>query len=477
MSNQFDICVIGAGSAGLSVAAGAAQLGLKTALIEKGAMGGDCLNTGCVPSKALLEAAKAAHHFRNSAKFGITPSEPEIDFSAVKDHVFGVIAKIEPHDSQERFEGLGVSVYREAAEFINAHSIKVGDQTITSRYFVIATGSRAAIPPITGLDASKAFTNENIFDIREKPDHLVIIGGGPIGVEMAQAHKRLGCNVTIIDMGNILIKDDPDLVDILRTRLTDEGITLHEQSAIKSVKHGENSVSVTYEKNGQTETVTGSHLLVAAGRKPNLDSLNLEKAGIKYERTGITVDQRLRTSQTHIFAAGDVSGGPQFTHIAGYHAGIIIRNVAFKIPAKVDYAAMPWVTYTDPELANVGMTEAMAKEQHGQDKIKTVTWEFEENDRASASNRNEGMIKVTLMKNGKILGATIIGPAAGELIGLWGLAITKKMKIGDITSMIAPYPTLGEISKRAAGTWFTPKLFSPRTQKIVGLLQKLPFLN
>ena len=472
--NQFDICIIGAGSGGLSVAAGASQLGLKTALIEKAEMGGDCLNTGCVPSKALLEAAKVAQAFRKSGVFGIKPQEPEINFSDVKDHVFNVIGVIEPHDSQERFEGLGVTVIREEAKFIDAHSVQAGDQVIHARYFVIATGSRAAIPPIEGLETEKAFTNENLFDLREKPDHLVVIGGGPIGIEMAQAHRRLGCKVSILDMGPIAPNDDPELVYILRKQLTDEGLKLHENINVKSVQHEGNNVTVTIEKDGQQINITGSHLLVAAGRIPNT-SIDLEKAGIQYDKQGIIVDARLRTSQKHIFAAGDVAGGPQFTHVAGHHAGIIIRNICFKFPAKVNYAALPWVTYSDPELANVGLTEAMAIETFGKDTVKTISWHFDENDRAQASKRTEGMIKVVANKKGKILGAAIIGPHAGELIGIWSLAITKGMKLKDITSIIAPYPTLGEISKRAAGSWFTPSLFSDRTRFIVNLLQKLPF--
>lgn len=472
--NQFDICIIGAGSGGLSVAAGAAQLGLKTALIEKAEMGGDCLNTGCVPSKALLYAAKTAQGFRKSDAFGIKSQEPEIDFSAVKDHVFEVISKIEPNDSQERFEGFGIKVIREKANFIDEYSVQAGEQIITAKYFVIATGSRASLPPIKGLEADKAFTNENIFNLREKPDHLVIIGGGPIGIEMAQAHKRLGCKVSVLDMGSIAPKDDPQLVDILRTHLISEGIDLHEKISVKSVNHEANNVTFTIEKDGKTLEIKGSHLLIAAGRRANTD-LDLDKAGIDYDRFGIKTDKRLRTSQKHIFAAGDVAGGPQFTHVAGYHAGIIIRNICFKIPAKVNYKALPWVTYTDPELANVGLTEAMAIEKLGKEKVKTVTWNFDENDRAQAQHQTVGMIKIVVTKKGKILGASIIGANAGELISLWTLAINKGMKLGDITAMIMPYPTLSEISKRAAGSWFTPSLFSDRTRSIVALLQKLPF--
>ena len=471
----YDVCVIGGGSAGLSVAAGAAQLGLKTALIEKDKMGGDCLNTGCVPSKALLQAAKIAQNFRKAHDFGMKDVEPEIDFNAVKDHVFSVIAAIEPNDSQERFEKLGVTIIRDKAVFTGADTVTAGGKTILAKHFVIATGSRAAVPPIPGLERDKILTNENIFELRQKPDHLVIIGGGPIGIEMAQAHHRLGSKVTVLDIATILPKDDPELVAILKNRLKGEGIEILEKAKIEKVEHSTGKTAVFVEHDGKKLEISGSHLLVAAGRQPNTAGLDLEKAGVEFDKRGIKTDARLRSTNKNIYAAGDVAGGPQFTHIAGYHAGIIIRNIAFKLPAKVDYAALPWVTYTDPELANVGMTEVMAIEKFGKGKVKTVSWHFAENDRAQAEKRTEGMIRVIALKNGKILGATILGPGAGDMLGMWGLAIQKKMKLSDIAGTIAPYPTLGEISKRVAGSWYTPKLFSARTKSLVKFLKKWPF--
>ncbi len=472
---QYDVCIIGAGSAGLSVAAGAAQLGLKTVLIEKDRMGGDCLNTGCVPSKALLHAAKIAETFRHSSKVGIRNVEPDIDFSAVKDHVFGVIGAIEPNDSQERFERLGVTVIRDKAVFTGKNTVTAGGKTILAKHFVIATGSRAAIPPLPGLERDKVLTNENIFELREKPEHLVVVGGGPIGIEMAQAHRRLGSKVTVLDIATILPKDDPELVAILKDRLKIEGIDIFEKTKIEKVTHAEKGVVVSIEHNGKKLDISGSHILVAAGRQPNTAGLDLEKAGVEFDKRGIKTDARLRSTNKQIFAAGDVAGGPQFTHIAGYHAGIIIRNITFKLPAKVNYEALPWVTYTDPELANVGMTEAMAIEKYGKDKVKTVSLHMAENDRAQAETRTEGMIKVVALNNGKILGATILAPGAGDMLGMWGLAIQKGMKLSDIAGTIAPYPTMGEISKRAAGAWYTPKLFSEKTKKLVGFLKKWPF--
>jgi pyruvate/2-oxoglutarate dehydrogenase complex dihydrolipoamide dehydrogenase (E3) component len=471
---KVDVCVIGAGSGGLSVAAGTAQLGLNTVLIEKHEMGGDCLNTGCVPSKALLAAAKHAQSYRNNKINGIASIEPEIDFAAVKDHVMDTIKSIEPNDSQERFEALGVKVIRETAKFISTNTVRAGDINISSRYFIIATGSTPVVPPISGLDADKVLTNETIFHLREKPEHLLVVGGGPIGIEMAQAHRRLGSQVSIFDMGMILPRDDSGNVDVLRETLKDEQINIHEGIAIKEVMHTPNQVTLIIEKNKEKLEITGSHLLIAAGRKPVTEGMDLEKAQVKSTRHGIEVDARLRTNKKNIFAIGDVAGGPQFTHIAGYHAGIVIRNICFKIPAKVNYQALPWVTYTDPELAQVGMTEQSARKQYG-DAIKVVESLYEENDRAISERHTAGRLRVITTKRGHILGASMVGHQAGDLIGIWGLAISAKLKIGAIAGMISPYPTLSEINKRAAGAWYTPRLFSKRTRGFVKLLQFLPF--
>lgn len=469
-----DLCVIGAGSGGLSVAAGAAQLGMDTVLLEKHAMGGDCLNTGCVPSKALLAAGKRAHMHRKTDIKGIEAHEPIIDFSAVKDHVFDTIKTIEPNDSPERFRGLGVNVILEAGVFIAPDTVKAGDIIIKAKKFIISTGSRAFIPPIKGLDEEKAFTNETIFDLREKPSHLIIVGGGPIGIEMAQAHRRLGCDVSVLDMASILPRDDQKNVEIVREALVKEGIALLENSSIQEIKHDANTnVSVMIERDGKAEEIKGSHILIAAGRTPNIDNIGLDVANVKYNRRGIEVNDNLKTSNPKIWAIGDVAGGPQFTHVAGYHAGVIIRQACFGMFwAKVDYTALPWVTYTDPELAQVGLTEADAISKHGQENIKVAEWHFDENDRAIAERTTKGQIRVVTNKKGLILGASIVGPQAGELIGMWALAISSKQKIGAITGMIAPYPTLGEASKRAAGAWYTPSLFSDKTRRIVKIMKK-----
>ncbi|MBI1238541.1 MAG: FAD-binding protein [Alphaproteobacteria bacterium] len=468
---KADICVIGGGSGGLSLAAGAAQLGQKVVLIEKGKMGGDCLNYGCVPSKALIAASKRAHAFRASAEFGIAPAEPVIDFRRVHDHIHEVIAAIAPIDSVERFEGLGVTVIQAPARFTGPMEIEAGGKTIRARRIVIATGSRAGVPPIPGLSEVPYLTNETLFDNVALPRHLIIIGAGPIGMEMAQAHRRLGAEVTVLDAGPALAKDDPELTKIVLDRLRHEGIVLRESVKIARVAGTDGAITVTLSGDAGEETITGSHLLVAAGRVPNVEGLDLEKAGVRYSRRGIEVDSRLRSSNKKIFAVGDVAGGLQFTHVANYHAGLVIRNVLFRFPASQDTRAIPWCTYTDPELAHVGLTEEEARKSHGQ--VTVLRWHLKENDRAQAERETEGLAKIVVDKRGRILGASIVAPGAGDLIQVWVLAITKKLKIADVQAMVVAYPTLGEISKRAAGAYFTPTLFSPRVRLLVRLLTSI----
>jgi len=468
-----DICVIGAGSGGLSVAAGAAQMGAKVVLIEKHKMGGDCLNTGCVPSKALIAASEAAHAVRHSGRFGVNGHEPEVDFAKVHAHVHGTIAAIAPHDSVERFEDMGVDVIQGAARFTGPREVEVNGRRIRARRFVISTGSSPALPPLEGLDQVPYLTNEIVFDLDQAPEHLMVIGGGPIGIELAQAHRRLGAKVSILARSTILGKDDPEAVDVVRRQLATDGIDVREGVKINSAERHGNGVALTIETGAGVQQIAGSHLLIAAGRRANVKGLNLEAAGGDYSAKGITVDKRLRTTNKKIFAIGDVAGGYQFTHMAAYHAGIVIRNALFGLPAKVNYAAVPWVTYTDPELAHVGLNEAAARDQYG-DSVQALTWSFDENDRAQAERKTDGLVKIVVGRKGRILGATIVGAHAGELILTWVLAIQQRLKIGAIASLIAPYPTLSEVSKRAAGSYYTPSLFSPRTAKLVGALQYLP---
>jgi pyruvate/2-oxoglutarate dehydrogenase complex dihydrolipoamide dehydrogenase (E3) component len=463
-----DICVIGAGSGGLSVAAGAVQMGARVVLIEAGEMGGDCLNAGCVPSKALIAAAKAAAAQRRGFH-GVAGVEPAVDFAAVKDHVAAVIARIAPVDSQERFEGLGCTVIRAFARFTGPREVEAGGQTIRARRFVIATGSRPLVPAIQGVDTVPYLTNETIFALRDRPRHLIVIGGGPIGMELAQAHRRLGCEVTVVEGARVLGREDPELAAQVTAALQAEGVRLVEGQPVVRLAGSEGTVEVTL---GDGTQVTGSHLLMAVGRKVALEGMNLEAAGIAHTPKGVTVDARLRSTNRRVYAVGDAAGGPQFTHVAGWHAGIVIRQAMFGLPAKADPRAIPRATYTEPELAQVGLTEAEARAAHG-DRLTVVRADFAHNDRALAEGKAGGLIKVMVVK-GRPVGASIAGPQAGELIAFWALAIGAGLKLSAIAGMVAPYPTLGEVSKRAASAYFSPKLFdSPAVRRIVRLVQRL----
>ncbi len=465
---KTDILVIGAGSGGLSVAAGASQMGADVILLEGRKMGGDCLNFGCVPSKALIASGKAAYGQAHAAELGVADVAPKVDYAAAKDHVHDVIAQIEPMDSQERFEGFGVKVIREYGSFVSPTQVQAGEHLITARRVVIATGSSPLVPPIPGLDQVPYYTNETIFDLRDKPEHLLIIGGGPIGMEMAQAHIRLGCEVTVIEGMQALGKDDPEAAEIVLDTLRAEGVAIHEQAMVAQVRSNNGLVEVVTE-NG--EIYTGSHLLLAAGRKANTDRLNLGAAGIEPTRIGIKVDESLRTTNRKVYAIGDVAGGMQFTHVAGYHAGIIIRSALFGLPSKAKTAHIPWATYTDPELAQVGLTEAQSRDQYG-NKVEIARFDYNHNDRAISERKTKGFIKVMVVK-GRPVGATIVGHQAGELINLWSLALANNLKMGQIAAMVSPYPTIGELNKRVAGAYFTPRLFENQmVKRVVGFVQR-----
>ena len=464
-----DICVIGAGAAGLSVAAGAAQMGARVVLIEAGEMGGDCLNSGCVPSKALLAAAHKAHQTAQSA-FGVAGHDPAPDFAAAKDHLRSVIARIAPVDSQARFEGLGVRVIRARARFRSPTTLTAGDHVITARRFVIATGSRPAVPSVPGLGDVPYLTNETLFDLSARPDHLIIIGGGPIGIEMAQAHRRLGSAVTVVEAARALGRDDPEAVALVLARLRAEGVTIHEGAAVTAVSGQAGAVRVD---TAQGQSVAGTHLLIAIGRQPVVDGLGLDLAGVDHGPGGIAVDAGLRSSNRRIFAIGDVTGGAQFTHVAGYQAGVIVRSMLFGLRARGRADHIPRVTYTDPELAQVGLTEAEARKIHGA-RLTIVRADFAHNDRAIATGQAQGFAKVMVVR-GRPVGAVIVGPQAGELIQVWALALAARLKISAVAGMISPYPTLGEINKRVAGAYFAPRLFeSPWVKRVVRFVQRLP---
>ncbi|APC92227.1 MULTISPECIES: dihydrolipoyl dehydrogenase family protein [Francisella] len=463
---KTDICIIGAGSGGLSVAAGAVQMGAKVVLCEGNKMGGDCLNYGCVPSKAIIEASRIITKTNKAQDFGININSINVDYKKVQQHIKDTIAKIEPHDSVERFEALGVKVIQEYGQIIDQYTVKAGDNVIKAKYIVIATGASAIIPKIKGLDEVDYLTNETIFELKEKPKHLMIIGGGPIGVELAQAYALFGIKVTIFEASDAIL----GMLDSESRKIILKEFDRLAMNVITNV-----NISEIVQDNQEInlycgdKLYQGSHLLIAAGRAPNLHKLNLDKTGIKYTVRGIRVDKRLRTNYKNIYAMGDVIGGYQFTHVAGYHAGIVIQNILFKLPAKVDYASLPWSIYISPEIAHVGQNIAQAQ-SHGATLLKLS---YQNNDRAVASLATDGLIKVAVSKKGYILGATIIGENASELIVQWTIAIKNKLKIKNMTSHIVAYPTLSELNKRLAGSYFTPILYSTKVKKLVGFLMKV----
>ena len=451
---RADLCVIGAGSGGLSIAAGAVQMGASVILIEQSRMGGECLNTGCVPSKALLAAAARGD-----------------DFAAAYDHMRQVIAAIEPHDSAERFRGLGAHVVFGKAQFVAPRFLEVGDTSVTARRFIVATGSAPVIPSIPGLDSVPYFTNETLFDSAPEPRHLLVLGGGPVGVEMAQAYRRLGAEVTLVERKRLLGRDDPELVPIVRAQLIEDGVTIHEETPVTAVEADGAGVALTCGSGDASLRLSGSHLLVAAGRRPKIEGLGLEDAGVALNDGVPLIDARLRTTNKRIFAIGDVVGPYRFTHTASYQARIVITNALFRLPARVRYDAVPWVTYTDPELAHVGLSEAEARAKSNE--VRILRFPFEENDRAIAEGATRGLVKVVATRRGRVLGASIVGAHAGELILPWVLAVKYRLGVGKLAQAIVPYPTLSEASARAAGSFHAPMLFGPRTKRLVRMLARL----
>ena len=469
---KADLVVIGAGSGGLSAAAGAAMLGLDVVLFEEGEMGGDCLNTGCVPSKALISAAKYAAAARESGAYGVTSGDPKVSWRGVRAHIRKAIETIAPVDSQERFEGLGVTVIREHAHFTNPRTVASRSAIVTARRIVVASGSKPDIPPIPGLEDVPYLTNETLFDIPALPEHLVILGGGPIGMEMAQAFRRLGANVTLIEMGRVLARADSGHAGIAAKALRDEGVTLLEHHKAAGVSHDGETVIVEAEGEAGRQTVRGSHLLVATGRRPVTEGLALKAGNVEADRHGIRVTDKLRSiSNKRVWALGDVAGKGQFTHLAGWHASVLVRRAYFKQGTKASSLPLPSVTYTVPEVAQVGLTEEAARERYG-DKVQTTRFGFDEIDRAIAEGKTEGECKLILRK-GKLVGASIVGEGAGDIIQLVGYAMSNKMKLTSLTNFISPYPTRTEIVKRAASAHFSDAVFGKPARTLVSLLQKI----
>ena len=467
-----DICVIGAGSGGLSVAAGAAAFGVPVVLIEKGKMGGECLHTGCVPSKSLIAAARHAHAIAGAKTFGLSLHDFAVDFAGVHKHVHDVIAAIEPNDSKARFTGLGVRVIEGAARFHDGGTVVVGDDIVVkARRFVIATGSSPALPPIPDLRETPHLTNETVFELTERPEHLIVIGAGPVGLELAQAFRRLGSAVTVLEAGQPLAREDPECAQVVLDALVQEGIELRTSTAVARVQAVNGHVNVVVRAQGGEESIAGTHLLLATGRRANTEGLGLDEAGIRQDRAGIFVNKGLKTTNRRVYAIGDVAGGAQFTHLANHHAGLVIRNALFRLPVRVNDHIVPRVTFTDPELAHVGLTELEARDRRIA--FRVLRWPFHENDRAQAERATDGHIKVITTRNGRILGASIVGAGAGELIVPWTLGVTRKLNIRAFAGMIVPYPTLAEVGKRAAMTYFTPVLTSRFVQRMILLLRRL----
>ncbi|UCD89530.1 MAG: FAD-dependent oxidoreductase [Desulfobacterales bacterium] len=468
MSNyDFDIGVIGGGSGGLTVTSGAAQLGAKTLLIEKEEkLGGDCLHFGCVPSKTLIKTSHVYHMMKKAKEFGLPEvAVPPVDFKQVSNRIKSVIDVIQKHDSEERFCSLGAKVEFGDPIFSDEHTVKLNGTTYSAKTWVIATGSSPVAPPIEGLDQTDYITNKEIFYLDHLPKSMIVLGGGPIGTEMGQAFNRLGTKITIIDRADqILGKEDKDMADGVMKVMMSEGVMFYLGAAIQATKDVGNEKEVSIiDNNGKTTRLRAETILVAMGRSPNTAGLGLEDIGLKTARSGIKVDKRLRTNHKHIYAAGDVNGGYQFTHAAGYEGGIVISNAIFRIPRKTDYTYLPWCTYTDPELASIGMNEKAARKA-GID-YSVWTEAFKDNDRSLAESEKVGQIKMILDEKEKPIGVQILGPHAGDLLGEWVAALNGKVKLSTLASAVHPYPTIGEINKKVAGTFFSPKIFSDKVKK------------
>ena len=464
---DYDIGIIGGGAGGLTVAAGAAQLGAKTLLVEKEKeLGGDCLHFGCVPSKTLIKSAHVYHLMKNAERFGLPKIDvPPIEFRNLSERVRSVIRDIQHHDSVERFCGLGAQVEFGHPNFKDEHTIRLNEKNYTAKFWVIASGSSAVIPPIKGLDTTPYITNREIFYLDHLPESMIVLGAGPIGVEMAQAFTRFGTAVTVVDMApQILPKDDADLALEVMEVLSAEGVKFYISHTIEAVNDLGNEREVTVkDKAGNTFNLKAEALLVALGRVANVEGLELETIGIEHDRSGIKVDQRMRTNHKHIYAVGDVNGGFQFTHTAGYEGGIVVSNAVFRLPRKADYTYLPWCTFTDPPLGNIGMNETMAREAG----IDYKVWieEFKDNDRSVAEGEKIGKIKMLLNEKEKPIGVQILGAHAGDLLAEWVAVLNGKVKLATLASAVHPYPTIGEINKRVAGKFFSPKIFSEKVQK------------
>jgi pyruvate/2-oxoglutarate dehydrogenase complex dihydrolipoamide dehydrogenase (E3) component len=464
---DFDMGILGGGAAGLTVASGSAQLGARTLLVEnESKLGGDCLHFGCVPSKTLIRTAHVYHQMKNTEEFGLPRVDvPPVDYRDVVSRINSVINTIQKHDSEERFCNLGAKVEFGVPRFIDEHTIQLNGQHHSAKNWVIATGSSPARPSIEGLDKTAHITNKEIFSLDHLPTSMIILGAGPIATEMAQAFCRLGTKVTVVQRsGQILSKEDRDMADAVMDVLQSEGVVFYlNAKTIRTKDNGRERKVAIKTAQGKEISLGAEAVLVAMGRKPNTDNLGLQDIGVEFDQKGIAVDNRMRTTQKHIYGAGDITGAYQFTHAAGYEGGIVISNAIFRLPRKADYTFLPWCTYTDPELASIGMNEKRAKEA-GID-YSVWTEEFKDNDRSLAEGERVGKVKMILDESEKPLGVQILGPRAGDLLSEWVVMLNGKVKLSTLASAVHPYPTLGEINKRVAGTYFSPKIFSEKVKK------------
>lgn len=474
---DFDLGIIGGGAAGLTAAAGGAQFGAKTILIEKSPrLGGDCLHCGCVPSKTLIRTAGIYSIMKRAKQFGLPEINlPAVDLARVMSRVHEVIEQIQKQDSPERFCSLGAQVLFGNPSFIDDHLISIERQKISAKNWIIATGSSPSVPPVEGLTDIPYWTNETVFGQTNLPDRLIVLGGGPLGLEMAQAFARLGSKVTIVEFtGQILGPEDTDIADIIAERLKEEGCTILTDTKALSVKYVDSKIRLIAGPsigNGKQSVIEGAALLVAAGRKPNIDGLKLENAGVSFTSRGIPTDLRMRTNIRHIYACGDVNGQLPFTHVAGYEAGIALTNAVLHLPRKAAYDKIGWCTYTDPEVASIGLNEKRARREGIEYRI--LEEEFIENDRALAEGESKGKIKLLVSLSDKFLGCQIVGPRAGELIHEWVIAMSGGLRLSTIAGAVHIYPTLSEISKKVAGHLFAEKLFSNGARNVLKFLFNL----
>jgi pyruvate/2-oxoglutarate dehydrogenase complex dihydrolipoamide dehydrogenase (E3) component len=466
-----EICVIGAGPGGLSVAAAAAALEAPVVLIDKGRIGGENPVGGGIPAQALIAAAQRANAARNGARFGIKAGRFSVDFAAINAYVRDVVGAVAPNSARQRIAGLGVHILEGTGHFTDPRNVMAADFTVKARRFVIATGSSPVIPAIPGLLGTPYLTDETIFDLEEIPRHLIVIGAGAVGLELAQVFRRLGAEVTVLDAATALANDDPEGAAVVLEALIREGIKLRTEVEIAKVGRVFGKVQAVLAGKNGVETIEGTHLLISAGRRPNLEDLDLEAGGIRTKRDGVILDKSLRTTNKRVYVVGDAAGGPNHTHVANHHASLVIRHALLRAPTKIDHAAIPWVTYTDPELAQVGLLEDEARAHSGI--IRVLRWSYRDNDRAQVERATDGHIKIVTDRIGKILGVTVVGPKAGETITAWTLAISQKLNIRAFAGLVVPYPTYAEVGKRAAITYFTQGLTAPRTRRIMRWLRRL----